>query len=241
MKSKKYKIGDKFSILDNYMAEIVDILGYGRVNIRIIGFDYFKLNVHIGNLKNGKIKNPYHPSVHGVGYLGIGSVDKKVSNIWNHIISRGYGDNVLEKRPSYKNVTVCDEWHCRKTFSDWYMDTFPNIPNVKFQIDKDLLQRGVENKVYSEKTCVWLPIAINTYISKPKDSGVFWYERKHKWMGYVHSFREYKRIHLGYFKTKEECEAVVRKAKMEQDEKAKDYLRSLNYLPEEIIQLIRTV
>ena len=46
---------------------------------------------------------------------------------------------------------------------------------------------------------------------------------------------------IGYFYSIEEAINAYKEFKLIQDEKAKDYLRSLNYLPEEIIQLIKTV
>ena len=44
---------------------------------------------------------------------------------------------------------------------------------------------------------------------------------------------------LGYFTNPEQASIVYQQARTEQADKVKSYLRSLNYLPEEVIQLIK--
>lgn len=46
---------------------------------------------------------------------------------------------------------------------------------------------------------------------------------------------------IGRYDTQEEAHQAYKEFKLQQDSKARDYLRNLNYLPEEIIQLVRTV
>ena len=242
-RNKKYFIGSKHLTNEDYIIEIINIINERQAEIKFLDkYGHIK-KVYLDNICTGRISNPYHKSNNSVGYIGVGSYSAKDISYkyWDNMMTRAYNDNFLVNRPTYKNVTVCEDWLNFQTYAKWHEENYLKIDGVNFQLDKDLLQQGIENKIYSPNTCVFLPIKINSYISKDINSGVFWYESRNKWMGYVGEFGIRKRIHLGYFKTKEECEAVVRKAKMEQDESAKNYLRSLNYLPEEIIQLIRTV
>ena len=246
---ERYYVGSKHKTNEGYVAEVIEKFPKGLRKIRFNDTHSTEILTHSTNLGRGSVSNPNHRGVCGVGYVGIGEYTNESSiseniryKIWSNMMNRTYSDKCHINRPTYKNCTVCEEWYNFQNFAKFYDCTYPsNTIDIKFQLDKDLLQQNIENKIYSPETCIWLPLSINSYISKDLNSGVFWYERKNRWMGYVNEFGIGKRIHLGYFKTKEECESVVRKAKMEQDEKAKDYLRSLNYLPEEIIQLIRTV
>ena len=152
----------------------------------------------------------------------------------------------MTSKTSYINTTICEDWLCFDKFEQWYIKNYPNhIVGIKLSLDKDLLQQGIENKIYSPETCVFLPHSINTFlaINKPKNTsgyvGVSWYKNRNKWVSQIHIFNEKTYKNLGYFKDIEEASLVYQKARAEQAEKAKQYLRNLNYLPEEIIQLVK--
>lgn len=109
--------------------------------------------------------------LHGVGYVGIGKyksrVGKKFSrqyNIWQHMIRRGYSEKYHEKYPTYKDVTVCDEWLNFQNFAKWYDENYYEIGEERVELDKDILFKG--NKIYSPNTCVFVPRAINSLFTK---------------------------------------------------------------------------
>ena len=246
---ERYYVGSKHKTHEGYVAEVIEKFPKDLRKIRFNDTYNTEILTYGTNLGKGYVSNPNHRSVCGVGYFGIGkyvSSSSKVEDIryktWINMINRAYNKSYHEYRPTYSTATVCENWHNYQNFAEWYDNSFPlTLIENKIQLDKDLLQKNIENKIYSPKTCVWLPISINSYISKDLKSGVFWYERKKRWIGYVGEFRGKNRINLGSFTSKGECEVMVREAKLKQDNCAKDYLRSLNYLPEEIIQLIKTV
>ncbi len=125
----------------------------------------FKVNVQARNIKSGAVKDLLMPKVYGVGFLGVGehqpSINGKreaVYTRWMSMLARCY----TSEKPSYKNSYVCDEWHNFQNFAEWFKEN--NIEG--FEIDKDELQYGVENKVYSPKTCIFVHPDKNKEIAK---------------------------------------------------------------------------
>ena len=69
-----------------------------------------------------------------------------------------------EKEPTYKECTVCTEWHNFQAFAEWYENNYYEIPNESMSLDKDILFKG--NKIYSPETCVFVPKNINSLFTK---------------------------------------------------------------------------
>lgn len=90
----------------------------------------------------------------------------KVWEIWAHMIQRCYSDSLKKKLVSYNNVTVCKDWHRYSTFRKWYIENYID----GCDIDKDLLQHGLDNKIYSPETVLFLPHEINCKLITNKRS-----------------------------------------------------------------------
>ncbi len=92
-------------------------------------------------------------TVFGVGYLGGNEVNSLSSTYkrWQGMLRRCY---TYTHRPTYKDCEVCIEWHNFQTYAKWEADNHVE----GYQVDKDLLGSG---KLYSPKTCCWLPPKIN--------------------------------------------------------------------------------
>ena len=78
---------------------------------------------------------------------------------WSDMLKRCYSKKSLEKRPTYKGCSVCDEWKYFSKFRAW-------MEQQKWQgrqLDKDFLVEG--GKVYSPSTCVFVPQKVNTFIT----------------------------------------------------------------------------
>lgn len=248
-KIELYSVGNRFNTNKCGYITIIDKLKDNRI---IVMFDDgFKIEVFINAIRKGNIKNPYVKNTFGVGCFGEVSKDipssviSKVHTCWYNMLMRCYDNRIILKQPTYKNVSVCEAWFNFSNFLDFYIDNFPShIENVKFELDKDLLQQGVENKIYSPNTCVFLPSRINTFLQiKRRNSsgfiGVSMDKRDGKWVAQTMNFDIAKKLWLGNFLTKEEASLSYQKARAEQSEKAKQYLRNLNYLPEDVIELIK--
>lgn len=138
-------------------------------------YEYTINHVQYGNFKKGKISCPYERRTYGIGYLGEGKYKKsengketKCYTIWAHMLERCCDNKFKEKRPTYKECEVCEEWHNFQTFAQWYENNYYEIPDDFMCLDKDILIKG--NKVYSPKTCVFVSNEINLLFIKCNNS-----------------------------------------------------------------------
>lgn len=178
--------------LGNYEMRIIEY--NGSHNIWVEFQDKHKARVHTtyGNFKNGKVKNPYHPSMYNVGYLGQGEYrrklngkDTRVYRIWISMLQRCYDPYFLNEHPTYRDCMVCDKWLNFQNFAEWYYENYYEIENEKICLDKDILYKG--NKIYSPKTCIFAPERINTLFLKQEKMrgdtpiGMYWCKERNKY------------------------------------------------------------
>lgn len=161
-------IGDRF--ISNRGSECTVIGCLGRVKgylVRHDGAHQYESIVHMSGLKTGKFKNPYHPSVHGVGFVGVGDFKSRINGkryaayeAWLSMLQRCYSSKFHTKNQCYIGCSVDERWHNLQTFAKWYTTNDCNING--HQLDKDILVSG--NKVYSPETCCLVPRQINTIV-----------------------------------------------------------------------------
>lgn len=214
-------------------------------NLRVIEFDEpykTKREVFTSAIKSGNIKNNFSPSVYGKGILGTNEVINTESNtcyrVWALMLKRCFSEEYKQRNPTYRDVTVCDEWLLFTNFREWF-----NINYIQgFELDKDLIGDYKESKVYSPDTCVFIPHNVNTFLvykNYSDTSGISLSKSKNRYIVNCNTFMEDTNGYIGSFGTREEALECYNNHRKVQAEKVKDYLRSLNYLPEEIIQLIK--
>jgi len=75
---------------------------------------------------------------------------------WSGMLNRCYSEKQQERQPTYKGVTVCEEWLTFSNFLMWWKEN--QIEG--WQIDKDLLSDG---KVYSPESCIFIPSWLNKF------------------------------------------------------------------------------
>ena len=188
------------------------------------------------HIKSGYVKDPYSPSVHGVGITGvkypitINGVHTKEYDLWNGMLRRCYSDALKKKYPTYIDCEVSNKFKSYEYFYEWCHKQI-GFDSEWWQLDKDLLVKG--NKVYSEATCVFLPQEINLMLIKCDASrgehliGVCWHKRDKVFMATINKNKG-KQEHLGYFKTEIEAFNAYKDAKeafiKEQAEKWKDQI-----------------
>ena len=94
---------------------------------------------------------------------GMGNCNNIVYSHWTAMINRCYNVKRLEKFPTYKNTTVCDEWLIYSNFSLWFNENYKS----GYVLDKDIIG-GTD--VYSPKTSAFVPPIINTCILDNKNA-----------------------------------------------------------------------
>lgn len=121
------------------------------------------------NIKNGQIKNPYHRTVYGVGYYGVGKYTARINNQkteeyvkWFSMFNRCYNKKYQKKQPTYIGCSVSEEFCNFQNFAEWYLNV-KYESNYPLELDKDFLYEG--NKIYSPSRCCLLPKEINSAIN----------------------------------------------------------------------------
>ena len=192
--------------------KILKCNGAKNVEIQFINTGY-ETTVQLGSIRNGYVKDPYLPSVYGVGIVGtkyptvINGVQTKEYNLWQHMLKRCYSDKYQKKYPTYKGCEVSDNFKSYEYFYEWCYKQI-GFSNQSWQLDKDLLVKG--NKVYSESTCVFIPTEINLVLTKSNKTrgehliGVNWDKTNKAFKARVNKSKG-KPEYLGSFKTELEA------------------------------------
>ncbi len=154
----------------------------------------FGTTVELGNIRNGRVKDPYLASVFGVGVVGtkypseVNRVKTKEYVLWTHMLRRCYSDYFKKKYPTYIDCAVSENFNYYEYFYDWCHKQI-GFGNNGWHLDKDLLVKG--NKVYSEDSCVFIPREINLLLIKREASrgehliGVHWCNTKKAFVAQV--------------------------------------------------------
>lgn len=171
MSKSTFNLGDKFSLNSGRLGIIVEMLPKYHCKIQIENTEYYqKCSLH--RLKNGKVKDKYSPSVYGKGFVGEGKYNVSVNgvhtkeySIWAGILERLFCPISLKKRPTYEQVSICEDWLNFQIFAEWYTSLPQHQFNIEYrwEIDKDLCKYFTRSKGhYSKETCFLLPSIINT-------------------------------------------------------------------------------
>ena len=196
----------------------------GNVEIQFINTSY-ETSARLGDIRNGKVKDPYLPSVFGAGILGtkyppsVNGVKTKEYELWQNMLQRCYSDTYKKKNPTYEGCEVSENFKSYEYFYEWCHKQvgFDNDGNGNsFQLDKDLLVKG--NKVYNEFTCVFLPKEINLLLVKRESLrgnhliGVCWHNASKSFVSRVNKNKG-KQEYLGSFNTEVEAFNAYKTAK----------------------------
>ena len=133
-----------------------------------------KVHVEYNQCTRGSVKNPYHPTVWNVGYIGrttdgvtptTAGENYKKYRLWYEMLRRCYSKEYHEKYPTYKNCSLCERWHSFANF----LEDLPLIEGYELwvnnndfraiHLDKDI--KGGDRKIYSLETCMFVDQAEN--------------------------------------------------------------------------------
>lgn len=169
--------------LTNYNTQgcLMKVVVYNSSDDIIVEFqDKYKAHVHTAwkHFNNGGVKNPYYPSVCGVGILGnkypacyFDEKGKKKNTkeyqTWCCMLHRCFDKKEKDRYPTYQDVVCCEEWLLFENFYEWLhsQENFDKWVNLYMSaLDKDILIKG--NKIYSPNACCLVPVNINTLFVK---------------------------------------------------------------------------
>ena len=169
MKANHVREGDVFPTNDGGKVIVLECLSSREITVEHQDSHLHWAVVRATNLREGKIKNPYHPVVFGVGYMGYGKHSGFVNgkpapayDSWARMLKRCYDPAYHNKQPTYVGCSVADEWHNFQVYAEWYYGQ-PNGQNPDFQLDKDLRIGG--NKQYGPDACSFVPQQINILLA----------------------------------------------------------------------------
>ena len=249
-KLKEERLGEISISNEGYKMKIVEYNGKNDIIVEFQDKYKTKVKAEYGQFKKGRVKNPYHKSVYGVGYIGEGKYkvsengrQTKAYKTWNHMLMRCYDPYYLNKKPTYRDCIVCNEWHCFQNFAKWYEENVYNCNNEKMNLDKDILCRG--NKIYSPETCCIIPQRINSLFVKCDASrgkypiGVYWNKKDNKFRAQCQVLDKNgksKQEYLGYYDNKYEAFQVYKKFKESYIKQVADEYR--NIIPIELYEAL---
>ena len=217
-------VGKVYKTLNSGDFKILKYNDSRNVEIQFLKTGYRKVT-EMKEVRSGEIKDPYLPSVCGVGVLGakyptrVNGAHTKEYELWNSMLTRCYSDSSKERRLTYEGCDVSNNFKSYEYFYEWCNKQigFSNEGNENpFHLDKDLLIKG--NKVYSEDTCVFIPAEINTLLIKCAATrgecliGVSWHKTRKAFVAKVNKSKG-KREYLGFFKTEIEAFNAYKTAK----------------------------
>ena len=191
-----------------------------NVEIRFLKTGY-ETTVQLGNIRNGRVKDRYLPSVFGVGVLGtkylseVNRVKTKEYTIWRNMLERCYSTTLKKRCPTYDGCEASENFKYYEYFYEWCHSQI-GFGVEGWHLDKDLLIKG--NKLYSEDSCVFIPSEINSLLVKSTASrgehliGVYWHKRDKAFIAQVRKNKG-KQEHLGYFNTELEAFNAYKVAK----------------------------
>ena len=142
-------------------VKVIYYHGCDEVVVEFIEGGYQRI-AKAADIRNKEVKNPSKPSIHGVGFIGVGEYratikgrKTKAYNIWASIFQRCYCPLRHETHAYNRGCTVAKEWFNFQNFAEWFYENYQE----GFDLDKDLKVWG--NTVYGPDTCAFVNPTIN--------------------------------------------------------------------------------
>lgn len=237
--TKMERLGE---INETTYGSIMKIISYINSNNIVVQFqdnNRYETNTTYKRFTTGNVKNPYDRSVCGTGYIGETStrnngIVKHSYYTWKAMMKRCY----TTKYNSYKNVFVCEEWHCYANFEKWYDNNYWKCGEETMCLDKDIL--FINSKIYSPNTCLFIPNRINLLFQSIQyiiENGTRYNKKYKKYVVHVRHMESNKNDYFGSYKTKEESiEIYLKHKRLYIKQIANDYNNKYNNFPDKIYQ-----
>lgn len=171
--NKNIRIGEERLNNQGCPMIIVEYLNWENVTVEFKDKYAIQIKTNYQAFERGNVKNPYYPSVCGIGMIGVKypvSINCKAIKeyqAWRDMLKRCTDNRLKEKYSTYQNVTCCEEWLCYENFYEW-LHSQENLQKwlngEKWEVDKDIIKK--KNKVYSPDTCCLVPHNVNCLFIK---------------------------------------------------------------------------
>lgn len=184
----------------NKQGCLMKIVEYNKTADIVVEFqDKRKLKVKTtyNEFVKGSIKNPYYPTIYGVGCIGTkyhARTDKKIFReyaTWKNMLYRCYSEKYEEQYGTHNNATVCEEWLCYENFYDWIHEQ-SNAENFLKGSNWILNRKIIDkyNEIYSPEYCCLVPKNVDGLFIKPNLNIEYATEEM------LQKFKEYKEIQI---------------------------------------------
>ena len=124
------KVGEIYETNNYGTLEVIQYVNSKKVRVRFIDTGHERYTTS-GRIRTGMLKDPFVPSVYGVGYLGSGiykastnGSNTKVYATWKGMLERCYSDALKRKHPTYTGCYVVKDWHNFQVFAAWFTDNY---------------------------------------------------------------------------------------------------------------------
>ena len=210
----------------------------GDIDVYFPEYDWTFKGATYQSFKNSNIKCPYERAVHGIGYLGEGKYKvsengkpTKVYYTWKSMLERCYDSKFHEKRPTYVDCEVYEEWLNFQEYGQWFYDNYYEIKGERMHLDKDILVKG--NKIYSPDNCIFVPQTINSLFIKRQNArgksviGTTFHKGKYQAQCNMINPKtgKSKNEYLGLYETQEEAFKVYKYYKEKNIKEVADYYK----------------
>lgn len=207
-------IGNRFTNSQGSVYEVVGFESSKKVTIKYLDDYGYEMVCTARDARLGKVKNPYHPSIYGKYFIGVGIYSSKCRayGIWIGMLER-----CESRRPefeAYNDCSVHPDWYNFQIFAEWYYQQ-KGHDSKGFEIDKDIIIKG--NRVYGPEACCFVPRDINILTqTKERQRGKYMLGVKPSGKKYISRIRAHgKELHLGVYTTEKEAHIAYTVKKQE--------------------------
>ena len=166
------KVGDEIETKRCGLVKVIEYKAWDDITVMFIDTKT-TVKTRSDKLKTGSINDVLAPTVYSVGYIGEGLpkgfAKSRAYKLWSAMLQRCYDSAFTAKHPTYQGCTVSENFKSFQYFSNW-CERQIGFNSAGFQLDKDILSGSA--KYYSEDTCVFVPAAINGFVSGKIKKGV---------------------------------------------------------------------
>ncbi len=170
---KNERIGLEKVNNQGYLMRIVEYTNCHHIKVEFLHPAKSIVSSGYDKFERGEIKNPYAPTVYGMGYTGVSCPTSeehrqlKEYKTWQAVLQRCFDFKYKKRQPTYEEVTVCEDWLNYENFYKWLhsQDNFEQWKNNQdWHIDKDILNK--HNKLYAPDKCTLVPKDVNVLFTK---------------------------------------------------------------------------